>query len=108
MVTAFRESAAAQCLASSERKRTSSAVGQKGVTPAAARPAARIAAAARDGGTASRPGAAISSSASWTESPAICMRQEDVMMGVERSRPAGRVCSEGCSDKLASVVMHGR
>jgi len=53
---------------------TSSAVGQKGETPAAARPAARVAAAAREGGTASRPGEATSSSASWTASPATCVR----------------------------------
>ena len=53
---------------------TSSAVGQKGETPAAARPAARVAAAANEGGTASRPGEATSSSASWTASPATCAR----------------------------------
>jgi len=53
---------------------TSSAVGQKGETPAAARPAARVAAAAREGGTASRPGEATSSRASWTASPATCVQ----------------------------------
>ena len=67
-------SAAARIMQRQRRKRahTSSAVGQKGETPAAARPAASVAAAARDGGTASSPGEDTSSSASWTASPATC------------------------------------
>ena len=76
-----------------EGHRTSRAVGQNGETPAAARPAARMAAAASDGRTARRPGEATSSNASCTASPATCARQRSRCYVCEVDlMPSGETC----------------